>query len=92
MYMYVHVLMRDEKESKQGQINNKEKQHSTPTCIYLFYLCHEDGVHGIAPTAGSASWDLNLHPDLRHQFIQATLRVQANQETMSLRFADVNCS
>ena len=76
--MYVHVLMRDER-SKQGQTNNKAKQHSTPTRMYLFYLCHEDGVHGIAPTAGSASWDLSLHPDLRHKLIQATLQVQATK-------------
>ena len=35
MYMYIHVLMRDEKEgrSKQGQTNNKAKKHSTPTAI-----------------------------------------------------------
>ena len=33
MYMYIHVLMRDEKEgrSKQGQRNNKAKQHNTHT-------------------------------------------------------------
>ena len=38
MYMYVvyiHVLMRDKKEesSKQGQTNNKAKQHSTPKAV-----------------------------------------------------------
>ena len=33
--MYIHVLMRDEKErrSKQGQINNKAKQHSTTKAV-----------------------------------------------------------
>ena len=53
MYMFInaHVFMRDEKEerSKQGQTNNKAKQHSTPkavthvhvhvhvyTCIYMY--------------------------------------------------------
>ena len=32
---YIHVLMRDEKEgrSKQGQTNNKAKQHSTPKAV-----------------------------------------------------------
>ena len=31
----IHVLMKDEKEgrSKQGQINNKAKQHSTPKAV-----------------------------------------------------------
>ena len=31
----MHVLMRDEKEgrSKQGQTNNKAKQHSTPKAV-----------------------------------------------------------
>ena len=35
MYMYVHVLMRDEKEGrkKQGQTNNEAKQHSTPKAV-----------------------------------------------------------
>ena len=48
--MEIHVLMRDEKEdkenvdgmrdekeerSKQGQTNNKAKQHSTCTCTYM---------------------------------------------------------
>ena len=29
--MYIHILMRDEEErSKQGQTNNKTKEHSTP--------------------------------------------------------------
>ena len=33
--MYTHVLMRDEKEGrkKQGQTNNKTKQHSTPKAV-----------------------------------------------------------
>ena len=33
--VYVHVLMRDEKEEKkkQGQTNNKSKQHSTPKAV-----------------------------------------------------------
>ena len=32
---YVHVLMRDDKEerNKQGQTNNKAKQHSTPKSV-----------------------------------------------------------
>ena len=34
---YVHVLIRDEKRkedrSKQGQVNNKAKQHSTPKAV-----------------------------------------------------------
>ena len=35
LYMYIHVLMRDEKEgrSKQGQTNNMVKQHSTPKAV-----------------------------------------------------------
>ena len=35
MLCHVHVLMRDEKEGrcKQGQTNNKAKQHSTPKGI-----------------------------------------------------------
>ena len=33
--LHVHVLMRDEKEerSKQGQTNNKAKQHGTPKAV-----------------------------------------------------------
>ena len=35
--IYVHVLMRDERRkeerSKQGQTNNKAKQHSTPEAV-----------------------------------------------------------
>ena len=33
--MYIHVLMRDEKEgrSKEGQTNKKAKQHSTPKAV-----------------------------------------------------------
>ena len=33
--LYVHVLMRDEKEerSKHGQTNNKAKQYSTPEAV-----------------------------------------------------------
>ena len=40
MYMYVHVLMRDEKEerSKQGQTNNKAKQHSTPKAVTVHHI------------------------------------------------------
>ena len=36
----MHVLMRDEKEgrSKQGQTNNKAKQHSTPKAV-TFQSC-----------------------------------------------------
>ena len=29
----VHVLMRDEKEGRKGQTNNKVKQHSTPKAV-----------------------------------------------------------
>ena len=29
----VHVLMRDEKEGRQGHTNNKAKQHSTPKAV-----------------------------------------------------------
>ena len=34
-FLSIHVLMRDEKEgrSKQGQTNNKTKQHSTPKAV-----------------------------------------------------------
>ena len=36
-HLYVHVLMRDERRkeerSKQGQTNNKAKQHSTPKAV-----------------------------------------------------------
>ena len=34
-HVFVHVLMRDEKEgrSKQDQTNNKAKQHSTPKAV-----------------------------------------------------------
>ena len=37
IYIYLHVSMRDEKEerSKQGQTNNKAKQHSTPKAVTL---------------------------------------------------------
>ena len=30
---HIHVLMRDEERSKQGQTNNKAKQHSTPKTV-----------------------------------------------------------
>ena len=48
---HVHVLMRDEKEerSKQGQTNNKAKQHSTPNvhhdvaCTYMYMLMRDEG-------------------------------------------------
>ena len=37
MYIYIYVLMRDERRkeerSKQGQTNNKTKQHSTPKAV-----------------------------------------------------------
>ena len=35
MYNHIDILMRDEKEerSKQGQTNNKAKQHSTPKAV-----------------------------------------------------------
>ena len=35
----VHVLMRKEERSKQGQTNNKAKQHSTPkACSHFSYM------------------------------------------------------
>ena len=38
-YLYIHVLMRDERRkeerTKQGQTNNKAKQHSTPKAVTL---------------------------------------------------------
>ena len=39
-YAHVYVLMRDRKEgrSKQGQINNKAKQHSTPKAVMYIYF------------------------------------------------------
>ena len=34
MYMYIHVReMNTEERSKQGQTNNKAKQHSTPKAV-----------------------------------------------------------
>ena len=38
-YTKCTVLMRDEKEgSKQGQTNNKAKQHSTHVCVYNYNM------------------------------------------------------
>ena len=40
--MYIHVLMRDEKErikNKQDQPNNKAKQHSTPNMYFVVCVC-----------------------------------------------------
>ena len=50
MYI-VHVLMRDEKEgrSKQGQTNNKAKQHSTPKAV-TFPKKNELSRVGLEPT------------------------------------------
>ena len=33
MNVCIHVLMRKEERSKQGQTNNKAKQHSTPKAV-----------------------------------------------------------
>ena len=47
---HVHVLMRDEKErSKQGQINNKANQHSTPKAV-TFPKKNESPRVGVEPT------------------------------------------
>ena len=51
VYVYLHVLMRDEKEerSKQGQTNNKAKQHSTPNVV-TFPKKNELPQVGLEPT------------------------------------------
>ena len=44
IHAHVHVLMRDEKEgrSKQGQTNNKAKQHSTPKAVtFPIYMTYQ---------------------------------------------------
>ena len=61
-YIHVHVLMRDERRkeerSKQGQTNNKAKQHSTPkavTCIHVLARPHlvQDELAGVCPAVVS---------------------------------------
>ena len=54
LYMYTHTLMRDEKEaSKQGQINNNAKQHSTPKAV-TFPKKNELHQVGLDPTIPKA--------------------------------------
>ena len=56
-YMYVHVLMRDEKEerSKQSQTNNKAKQHSTPSMhVFIIQETHVQQVPTCTCTCSSA--------------------------------------
>ena len=38
--MYIHVLMRDEKEGRKKQANNKTKQHSTPKAVMCGIQTH----------------------------------------------------
>ena len=51
--MYIHVLMRDERRkeerNKQGQTNNKAKQHSTPKAV-AFPKKNELPQVGLEPT------------------------------------------
>ena len=60
MYIHVHVLMRDEKEGRKKQTNNKAKQHSTPKAVtfpkknelrhvYIHDDIHEESYHLLLP-------------------------------------------
>ena len=62
VYNIIHVLMRDQEErSKQGQTNNKAKQHSTPKAV-TFPEKNELAQVGLEPTTLCT-----LHPFLKPQ-------------------------